>query len=422
MDTGQFTRELRIPCPEADVEYSRAPQPSTTRSHSNRVAVCVFGELRNLNMTVKTLREKLFEVLKADVFVSTADTGDIAMLHRLCDDYPVCVKRVHTAEDYSRQALLDHFARLENANYTGLLELAVRMNGTFHNFLSPLNFKFNWHGGFQLRHLQTCDDMITERERARGQKYRAVVFSRPDNFFLVPHPPIKNLGTPTKHGRCFIPDIGLGKPGDYVTDTGATCDRKGAAAYMTLGKLVAEIPHKVKCVDPEWCTSEDLLKCGLRWQSVQIISVQPLFYLSCDPAKSQVISESNPSDRKRRKLAGSTGCSLVREHAVRQNYGAEFEAAQKLSERVASKGWELTEWGCPRFLSVPSAKHDMSTPLMSAGTCPKLIDPLFRNFNASPDLSGSVALLWATMAIFAVRLVRRAATKVNFQITAHQQK
>ena len=191
-----------------------------------------------------------------------------------------------------------------------------------------------------------------------------------------------------------------------LTDTGASCDRQGAAAYMRLGRLVAEVPHKIKCLDPDWCTSEDLLKCGLTWHSVQILSVQPLFYLSCKPTESHGEVASNFSHQNRRKLTQTTGCSLVREHAIRQNYMAEFEAAQKLSQRVASEGWERTDWGCPRSLSIPAAEHSKSNFLPVAETCPKLLDP-----NTSLVLStGSVAmaaLLSTTIVMLAARLVGR---------------
>ena len=407
IDIGQFPGELQIPCPNADVEYRRTPYPSTSILQSRAVAVCVFGELRSLNTTAKALRENLFKVLNADVFVSTSDTGDFAMLQHLlgATSARAARLRVHRSEEYSRQALLNYFASLKNSNYTGLLELAERMNGTFHNFLSPLNYNFDWHGGHQLRHLQTCDDMITEQERVRGLKYRAVVFTRPDNLFLVPHPPIEKLGNPTKNGRCFIPDNpAVGALGDYLSDTGATCDRQGAAAYMTLGNLVAEIPHKIKCVDPVWCTSEDLLKCGLSWQSVQLVSVRPLFYLACDLSESQVRVKLNFSNPNTRKLAGSTGCSLVREHAVRVNYEAQFEEARKLSELVATQGWELTDWGCPRSLSIVGAEHYKCDPLLSTGAFHEVFNLPVRSLG----LVTSVTLLSTTLAVLATRLVRHA--------------
>jgi len=263
------------------------------------------------------------------------------------------------------------------------------MNGQYHNFLSPLNKNYKWHGGFQLRHLQTCAEMIEEHERLRGKKYSHVAFTRPDNFFLVPHPPMEKLGTPTKYGRCFIPDLGFGALGDYLTDTGATCDRQGAAAYMALGKLVAKFPHKLKCTDLNFCTSEDLLKCGLRWQIAHIVSVQPLFYLTCTPAESKVM--------------GSTACVVVQNHTVRQYYEAQFEAAQKLKELVLTDGWDLTDWGCPRSLRIPRAEYYQSDPLSTA-TCANIIDPPVR----SPGLVARVTVLCTTITVLATVLVYHA--------------
>lgn len=168
----------------------------TVPKPENRCAVCLSGELRNLNETSEALNVNLFEALasegaKVDVFVAGPPHGpfgiaDFALPDRAStngESHRVAIRNVSFKEEPSVAAYSEMLA--------GAPKEATELykTGKFH--LGPVDGDNNVLRIYH--HDGECLQMMQQSEKDHHIRYEWVVRSRPDFMWLTPHPPLSAL-------------------------------------------------------------------------------------------------------------------------------------------------------------------------------------------------------------------------------------
>ena len=226
-----------------------------------RVAVCIAGQLRAVDVTAATLRRHVLDPLGADTFLIAPKSGQWEQ-HEL---YGNVTKKV-IEEDVDVLALArgsEHFARY------------LEVPG---NFIAPADRR---PGGclFQYWNRQQCLDVIAAHEAETGRAYDRVMYVRSGLEYRYDHPSLDQL----PNDRVWIPS---GEDHTGVNDRSALMSRADAEVYFGLwrslldGSALATV-RRLKASREGYVNAEKFLQAHLEANGVKIGRYYAVAALRC---------------------------------------------------------------------------------------------------------------------------------------------
>jgi len=210
----------------------------SSRPGPAKVAACVTGPIRAANLTegLLSIRRNLADALEADLLLYVpVQMGDLFSEDEFRWALGVLAP-VRTAI-YTREWTDAELSALIHAGDDRSAVRLAEYRRAYGNWRAPL---FGESGGNLLMLYQqaTCRRLVAASEVAQARRYKWVIFSRLDLYWLFPHPPVHRLG-PESLGRvAWIPagqDWGWG-----LNDRHATMERSVSDAYLSRWDAVVD--------------------------------------------------------------------------------------------------------------------------------------------------------------------------------------
>eukprot|EP01004_Peranema_trichophorum_P003725 NODE_2698_length_1514_cov_40.649892_g2324_i0.p1 GENE.NODE_2698_length_1514_cov_40.649892_g2324_i0~~NODE_2698_length_1514_cov_40.649892_g2324_i0.p1 ORF type:complete len:347 (+),score=16.93 NODE_2698_length_1514_cov_40.649892_g2324_i0:40-1080(+) len=186
-----------------------AVKPTRNRTEPNQIAICISGQLRTL-VGVESILRRVVCPLQADVFI---------VVHK---NYPKNYVEMF-ANTLKPISIINTDEPLNISNIAGVSKYYYVMKSYpgYHTWIKPNNL-------YQYYDLEQCYDGIIKHENQRNVKYKWIIRTRPDIFWVIEHPVI-SIFESKWNSSIWVPE---GSEFNGINDRHAVVPRNIAESYF----------------------------------------------------------------------------------------------------------------------------------------------------------------------------------------------